>query len=113
MLYASSFIVNFKLIRENYYSVCKCTGASLANHLLLCKYSFSPIAEVYLLEGNKEYKNKELLNAIYFYTEGLQVNCKDDKLNAKLYSNRATAYFHSGEILFKQFLFVQSLFNYQ
>ncbi|XP_078380266.1 uncharacterized protein LOC144663227 [Oculina patagonica] len=54
------------------------------------------IADVYLQEGNKEYKNKELFNAICFYTEGLQVNCKDDNLNAKLYSNRATAYFHSG-----------------
>ncbi|KAL9965084.1 hypothetical protein ACROYT_G028829 [Oculina patagonica] len=54
------------------------------------------IAEVYLQEGNKEYKKKELFNAIYFYTEGLQVNCKDDNLNAKLYSNRATAYFHLG-----------------
>ncbi|KAL9965106.1 hypothetical protein ACROYT_G028859 [Oculina patagonica] len=54
------------------------------------------IANVYLLEGNKEYNNKDVFNAIYFYTEGLQVNCKDDELNAKLYSNRATAYFHSG-----------------
>ncbi len=61
---------------------------------------FSAIAEVYLQEGNKEYKKKEYLNAIYFYTEGLQVNCKDDELNAKLYSNRATAYFHSGVISF-------------
>ncbi|XP_078380738.1 tetratricopeptide repeat protein 4-like [Oculina patagonica] len=54
------------------------------------------IAKVYLDEGDKEYGNKEALNAIYFYTEGLQVNCKDDELNAKLYCNRATAKFHLG-----------------
>ncbi len=64
------------------------------------KCAFLAIAEVYLQEGNKEYKKKELFNAIYFYTEGLQVNCKDDELNAKLHSNRATACFHSGVILF-------------
>ncbi|KAL9965103.1 hypothetical protein ACROYT_G028855 [Oculina patagonica] len=59
-------------------------------------HTLRAIADVYLQEGNKEYKKKELFNAIHFYTEGLQVNCKDDELNAKLYSNRATAYFHSG-----------------
>ena len=52
------------------------------------------IAEVYLQEGNKEYREKELNNAIYFYTEGINVNCKDDALNAKLYSYRATAHFN-------------------
>ena len=66
--------------------------------------SFLAIADVYRLEGNEEYKNKELLNAVYFYTEGLEVNCKDDKLNAKLYHNRATAYFYLGEISSVQFL---------
>ncbi|KAL9963935.1 hypothetical protein ACROYT_G027495 [Oculina patagonica] len=54
------------------------------------------IAQVYLDEGNTEYKKKETYNAIYFYTEGIQVNCKDDNLNAKLYSNRATAHFRLG-----------------
>ena len=61
---------------------------------------FLAIAKVYLEEGDKEYGKKEGFNAIYFYTEGIQVNCKDDKLNAKLYSNRATANFHLGRILF-------------
>ncbi|KAL9963809.1 hypothetical protein ACROYT_G027354, partial [Oculina patagonica] len=51
------------------------------------------IAQVYLEDGNTKYKKKEAYNAIYFYTEGIQVNCKDDNLNAKLYSNRATAHF--------------------
>ena len=57
------------------------------------------IAEVYKIEGNNEYGRKEFSNAVYFYTEGIKVNCKDDELNARLYSNRATAYFYSGELL--------------
>ena len=73
--------------------------------------SFLAIADVYRLEGNEEYKNKELINAVYFYTEGLQVNCKDEKLNAKLYHNRATAYFYLGEISSVQFLADCSVFN--
>ncbi len=59
---------------------------------------------MYLEDGNNEYKKKEAYNAIYFYTEGIQVNCKDANLNAKLYSNRATAHLHLGKI----FLFVIS-----
>ena len=78
---------------------------------LLYERFFLAIADVYRLEGNKEYKNKELLKAVYFYTEGLQVNCKDEKLNAKLYHNRATAYFYLGEISSVQFLADISVFN--
>jgi len=54
------------------------------------------IATVYLEEGNKEYRRKEASNALSFYTQGIQVKCKDDVLNAKLYSNRATAHFYVG-----------------
>ncbi|RMX39024.1 hypothetical protein pdam_00021493 [Pocillopora damicornis] len=54
------------------------------------------IAKACLEEGNKEYRQGEANNAINSYTEGLQVNCKDKRLNAKLYSNRATAHFRLG-----------------
>lgn len=37
------------------------------------------------------------MNAIHFYTEGIKVACKDKELNAKLYSNRATAHFYLGK----------------
>ena len=60
---------------------------------------FLAIAEVYKNEGNDEYRRKEYNNAVEFYTEGIEVNCKDDDLNAKLYSNRATAHFYLGENL--------------
>lgn len=50
------------------------------------------IAEVYLKEGDNEYSKGEADNAVHFYTEGLQVNCKDIQVNAVLYSNRAAAH---------------------
>ena len=56
----------------------------------------SGIAKVCLEEGNKEYRKGEANNAINSYTEGLQVNCNDTRLNAKLYSNRAAAHFRLG-----------------
>ena len=61
-------------------------------------------AEVYKNKGNYEYSKKNLSNAIHFYTEGIKVNCKDDELNAKLYSNRAIAHLHLGERYEREFL---------
>ena len=57
------------------------------------------IAEVYKNEGNEEFRKKDYNNAIYFYTEGIKVNCKDKELNAMLYSNRAAAHFNWGKKL--------------
>lgn len=54
------------------------------------------IAEVHKNEGNDEYKKNNFNSAIFFYTEGIKVNCKDEDLNAKLYSNRAAAHFNLG-----------------
>ena len=58
------------------------------------------IAEVYKNEGNDEYNKKNFNSAIQFYTKGVKVNCKDEELNAKLYSNRAAAHFNLGKKLF-------------
>ncbi|KAL9981523.1 hypothetical protein ACROYT_G010233 [Oculina patagonica] len=58
--------------------------------------SLTDKVDVYKNKGNYEYSKKNLSNAIHFYTEGIQVNCKDDELNAKLYSNRAIAHFYLG-----------------
>lgn len=54
------------------------------------------IAKVYLMEGDDKYRNKQPHNAIHFYSEGLQVNWRDDQLNAELYSKRAEASFFLG-----------------
>ena len=40
---------------------------------------------------------KNFSNAIYFFTEGINVNYKNKELKAKLYNNRAAAHFHLGE----------------
>ena len=55
------------------------------------------IAEVYKNEGNDEYRKKNFIYAIYLYTEGINVKCKDEELNAKLYNNRVTVHFYLGE----------------
>ena len=62
-------------------------------------YFVVAIAEVYKNDGNDEYYKKDFNSAILFYTEGIKVNCKDEDLNAKLYSNRATAHFNLGKKL--------------
>ena len=60
-------------------------------------FSFVAIAEVYKTDGNDEYNKKNFNNAINYYTEGIKMNCKDQDLNAKLYSNRAAAHFNLGK----------------
>ena len=59
----------------------------------------SAIAEVYKSEGNEAYLKEDYSNAIYFYTEGIKVNCKDQDLKAELYSNRAYANLRLGETI--------------
>ena len=55
------------------------------------------IAELLENDGNDELRKKDFRNAIFLYTQGIQIDCKDRELKAKLYSNRATAYFNLGE----------------
>ena len=70
------------------------------------------MAKVYLEDGNKAYRKGESYNAIQSYTEGIQVNCRDKKLNAKLHSNRATVHFYLGKIfLISLILFPLYLFR--
>ena len=58
--------------------------------------SFLAIAEVYKTKGNEAYLKEDYSNAVYFYTEGIKVNCMDEDLKGKLYSNRAYANFRLG-----------------
>ena len=51
-------------------------------------------------QGNDEYNKDDFINATNFYTEGINVKCKDDELNAKLYSNRGTVQFLRGKHFF-------------
>ena len=79
------------------------------NYVLIC--FILAIAEVYKNEGNDEYGKKNFRNAVYFYTEGIKVNCKDEELKAKLYGNRAEAHFRLGErFYFNLFIYLFSIY---
>jgi len=64
---------------------------------MLLSYFILAIAQVYKNDGNEEYRKKDFGNAIFFYTEGIKVNCKDKELKAKLYSNRSIAHYYLGK----------------
>ena len=51
-------------------------------------------------QGNDEYNKDDFRSATNFYTEGINVKCKDEELNAKLYSNRGTVQFLRGKHFF-------------
>ena len=48
-------------------------------------------------KGEAECKKNESGNPLSFFTEGLDVNCKDDELNAIFYTRRAESHFSVGE----------------
>ena len=69
--------------------------------------------EIYKGDGNESYRKRDYYNAVNFYTEGINVKCKDDELNAKLYSNRATANFYQGKWFSSQFQPLKILLEYK
>ena len=74
-----------------------CLIVNYSSLTLLFNSPLLAIAEVYMNQGNEEYSKDDFRNATDFYTEGINVNCKDEELNAKLYSNRGTVQFLRGE----------------
>ena len=59
---------------------------------------------MFLCKGNERCREKDFVDAIRLYTEGIEVNCKDGEVKAKLHSNRAKAYFGLGELSLHPFL---------
>ena len=57
-------------------------------------------AQVYKELGDAELALKEFQNALSFYTQGIDVKCKDDQLNGKLYFARADLQRSLGKCLF-------------
>ena len=57
----------------------------------------SAIAETRKKTGNDAFHKDDFNKAINLYTEGIEVKCRDEDLNAKLYNNRATAHYHLGK----------------
>ena len=62
-------------------------------------FSVLAIAEGHKTKGDEEFRKQEYSSAVDFYTKGLQVKCKDEEFNAKLYSGRATSHFLLGMYL--------------
>ena len=73
--------------------------SSLSDLISFQSALFLAIAEVYYNEGNEACFKEDYSNAIYFYTEGIKVNCKDIDLKDQLYSKRAYANLRSGEAI--------------
>ena len=74
----------------------KCLKPS-AKYSLICVLFLTAIAQVYIEEGDAEFNRKNIENAAILYTSGIDVNCKDDKLNAVLYFKRYASYAALGE----------------
>ena len=60
----------------------------------------SAIAGTHKNAGNDAFSKHDFVKAINLYTEGIEVKCKDEDLNAKLYNNRASAHYHLGKVSF-------------
>ena len=50
-------------------------------------------AQVYQGLGNVEHDRGKFQKALSFFTQGIDVKCKDDKLNAQLYFARSNTHF--------------------
>ena len=48
-------------------------------------------------KGGAECKENESGNPLGFFTDGVDVNCKDDELNAIFYTRRAATHFSIGK----------------
>ncbi|XP_073231626.1 tetratricopeptide repeat protein 4-like [Porites lutea] len=75
------------------------TSLSTGQELNFDDNTLKAIAEVYKTKGNEAYLKEDYSNAVYFYTEGIKVNCMDEDLKGKLYSNRAYANFRLGNYI--------------
>ena len=58
----------------------------------------SAIAEDYNQDGDARLNKNDFDNALEFYTRGIELKCKDDQLNATMYTNRARVHFCMGRI---------------
>ena len=67
-------------------------------------YLFSAKAEAYKDDGNSEFQKKKYRIAVDNYTEGIKCQCPDRNLNAILYTNRAAAQYHLGNLSDKEFV---------
>ena len=65
----------------------------------------SAMAETHKNAGNDAFLKGDFVKAINLYTEGIEVKCKDEDLNAKLYNKRASAHYHLGKVSFIYYIY--------
>ena len=49
-------------------------------------------------KGELEHDRKNFRKALSYYTEGIELKCKDDETNAKLYYRRSHSHWHLGKL---------------
>ena len=64
---------------------------------LVIRFVPTEIAQVYKELGVVEYNKGEFQNALSLFSQGIDVKCKDDQLNAQLYLARLNTHFSLGE----------------
>ena len=72
-------------------------SASSVTGKTLFAFLFAVIAETSKNAGNDAFHKGDFVEAVNLYTEGIELKCKDEDLNAKLYNNRASAHYHLGK----------------
>ena len=77
---------------------------SSKNYFSTCALILS--ARVQYLKGQLEHDKNDFRQALSCYTEGIELKCKDDKLNVELYFGRAHVHKHLGELTQLVFLIV-------
>ena len=55
-----------------------------------------PTAKTHLIKGVIEQEKNDLRNALSCFTKGIEVNSKDDRLNALLHFSRSTIHHYLG-----------------
>ena len=79
-------------------------NSEVALHILLINlffffffFLFSETAKAYKELGDAALAKEEYQNALGFYTQGINVKCKDDQLNVELYRCRWLSNCHLGK----------------
>ena len=49
-------------------------------------------------KGDLEHEREDYRKALSFYTEGIELKCKDEKMNARLYLSRSHLHSHLGKL---------------
>ena len=72
------------------------TSISSKNYFLIRVLILSALVKYF--KGTLEHKRKDYRKALSFFTEGIELKCKDDETNVILYSSRSHLHSHLGKL---------------